>query len=208
MQSRERGGPVWGILGGSFDPVHNGHLHLAASARSELGLERVVFIPAARPPHKLSRSLVPAEDRLNMLRLAAGDIDYLHIDDTEILRGGVSYTFETLSHLRDARPDVELYFIIGGDSLAELATWKRIDLIAGLVTFAVLRRSGPASPAPPPELAQALEGAEFRAVHLAAPPIPVSSTAIRERIRRGESVKDLVPPAVEEYIQSRGLYAV
>lgn len=196
----------WGILGGSFDPVHNGHLHLAAAALEELSLAKVLLIPARTPPHKLTRRMASTDDRLNMLRLALSGEKSIVIDEVEIARGGISFTYETLTGLAGSHGETDFYFLVGNDSLAELATWRRIDLIAGLVTFVVLRRSGRASTETPPELIEALAGNPLRTVILAAKPMDVSSTEIRRAVARGDSIEDLVPPPVADYIREQGLY--
>jgi nicotinate-nucleotide adenylyltransferase len=196
----------WGILGGSFDPVHNGHIQLAAAALAELSLSRVLLIPAGVPPHKLSRRMAPVEDRLSMLRLALPQDLPIWIDDVEIDRGGISYTFETLDGLRRSHPGKEFFFLIGSDSLGELATWRRIDRIARLVTFAVLQRGDAASLLTPPELLAALADTPLRTVVLAAKPLDVSSTGIRRAIARGDSIAGMVPAPVREYIEQKGLY--
>lgn len=195
-----------GILGGSFDPVHNGHLHLARTAVDQLSLDTMLLMPAAVPPHKRDWQLARSDDRLAMLRLSVSGDKAIRIDDTEIRRGGISFTWETLSSLSASQPGCRLYFLIGSDSLSELATWRRIDLIAGMVTFAVLARDAAGLPAPPPELQAALRGIPFKAVTLRADPEPVSSTEIRSRVALGESISGLVPLPVEEYIVRKGLY--
>ena len=133
-----------GLLGGSFDPVHSGHIHLARAARDGIPLDRVLFIPAFRPPHKLEKRLTDSRHRLAMLRLALKDLPWAEVDECELIRGGVSYTADTVDTLAAAYPEAELHFIIGSDSLAELHTWRRIRDIARRVVFVVLDREKPA----------------------------------------------------------------
>jgi nicotinate-nucleotide adenylyltransferase len=196
----------WGILGGSFDPVHNGHIHLARGALDELGLDRIVFIPAATPPHKITRRLAPARDRLAMLRLAAGGENRIAVDEMEITRGGVSYTWQTMERLSEAHPDILFHFLIGSDSLGELETWRRISQIARMVTFAVLGRGGAPVTSLRETLLAALRGVPLKTVSINAGSIDVSSTEIRRRVTSGEPVDSLVPPGVAAYIADHGLY--
>ena len=195
-----------GILGGSFDPVHEGHIHLALAALDELSLARVLFIPAATPPHKLSRQLVAAHHRLKMLELAIAGHEHIAIDRSEIDRGGISFTWQTLTALRTAHDETEFFFIIGSDTLAELATWARLDVIARLTTFVVAQR-GPRPASPTAGLERALKGVALKTVDLRAKPRPISSTEIRQRIAARKPWEDLVPPAVAGYISAENLYA-
>jgi nicotinate-nucleotide adenylyltransferase len=195
-----------GILGGSFDPIHNGHIHLAELARKSASLDRVVLIPALAPPHKTDRTLTDPAHRLNMTRLAIAGLPWLSVNDIEIRRGGISYTVDTVNAMAKAWPDSELYFIIGSDSLTELWTWRRIKEIAEGVTFLTLGR-GETEPADPgPELVERLEGTTLRSIPLAGPPMPVSSTMIRRRVAKGLPVHDFVPTPVADYIEKHRLY--
>lgn len=196
-----------GILGGSFDPVHEGHLHFARAALEELSLTRVLFVPAATPPHKLSRKLMSARHRVAMLERALSDHEEIGIDRSEIDRGGISFTWQTLTALRAVHGEAEFFFIIGSDTLAELATWARLDRIARLVTFAVaLREPDHFSAASSPERDAALKGVPLKTVALRAEPRPISSTEIRRRIASGMPWEELVPPAVAQYIRDESLY--
>ncbi len=196
----------WGILGGSFDPVHNGHVRLAAAALDGVPLEKVLFIPAATPPHKQGRNLASAQDRLDMLKLALSHESRFRINDMEIARGGISFTLDTLKILAKTHPDSTFYFLIGSDSVAELATWHRIDRIAEEVVFVVLRREKRFRLATPAELEKALGSTPFRTILLEGEPLIVSSTDIRARVARGESIKGLVPKEVEDHIRKNNLY--
>ena len=199
-------GPALGVLGGSFDPVHEGHLHLGRSARKALSLERVLFIPAHVPPHKTDRRLTGGRHRLRMLELALRGEEGLEPSDLELRRGGVSYTVDTVEAIAALRPDARIHFLIGSDTLEELHTWRRIREIAERVVFVMLPRGTSPPRAPPPALLRALGPVPLRVVSLPVRPLPVSSTEIRRRIARGDPVEGMVPAAVEAYIRTHGLY--
>jgi len=194
-----------GVLGGTFDPVHRGHMALARAAREELGLDEVLFVPAGQPWRKAGRIVAPAEHRLAMLRLALAGEPAFRVEALELERPGPSYTADTLGALAAARPGDELFFIVGEDALADLPNWVRPERILELATLAVARRAD----VPPAALAAAearLPGLAGRTVWLKMPLVPVSATEIRERVRRGEPVGELVPPPVEAYIHELELY--
>jgi nicotinate-nucleotide adenylyltransferase len=194
--------PALGVLGGSFNPPHVGHLVVASDACAQLGLERVLFVPAAAPPHKHVADGVPADVRLEMTRRAvAGDARFAvsTIEIDERLR----YTVDTVTALRAAHPGHRLDFIIGSDSLLEFATWHRPQAILAVCRLAVAFRPGD-DRAVVAE-AQAAWGGE-RVVLLDNVGIDVSSSLLRERVRRGAPIRYLVPPAVDEMIVRLGLY--
>jgi nicotinate-nucleotide adenylyltransferase len=195
-----------GVLGGSFDPIHNGHIYLAEQARKSATLDRVILVPALAPPHKTTQVLTAPEHRLNMIRQAIAKYPWMSVDDLELRRGGISYTVDTVNAMAKAWPGSELYFIIGSDSLTELWTWRRIKEIAEAVTFLTLSRDGGEPADPGPELFARLEGTPLRSIPLAGPPMPVSSTMIRRRAEKGLPIQDLVPPPVADYIRKHGLY--
>jgi len=206
-QEHDAMGHKLGILGGSFDPVHEGHLHFARAALDELSLRRVLFIPAATPPHNLSRKLVSTTHRVNMLERALSHHEQFILDRSELDRGGISFTWQTLTALRDAHEEAEFFFIIGSDTLAELTTWARLDTIARLVTFAVARRrTGLCPTAFTNGLDRALKGTPLKTVALRADPLTISSTEIRQRIANGRPWEQFVPPAVAKYIRDESLY--
>lgn len=186
-----------GLLGGSFDPIHFGHLRAAENAREELGLGEVVFVPAAEPPHKPKGDLSAAEDRLAMVRLAVAANPAFSVSDLEMLREGPSYTVDTLLAFERVRPDDELYLIVGSDTLPEMASWREPERIFSLCTVAVAERPGAEAAAAPP-------GA--RTVRVPGPELPLSATAVRRRAREGRSVRYLVPDAVADYLEQRRLY--
>ena len=186
-----------GLLGGSFNPVHLGHLLVAQAAREELQLSRLFFIPAAQSPFKPGLPLAPAEQRLRLVRLAlAGQTDF-EIDEQEIQRGGVSYTIDTVRDYVRRFPGAPLFYLIGADHVPQLPKWRDADALARLVEFVVLLRPGQAA-APLP--------APFRGRTLAGFQLGVSSSQIRERVKAGLPIDLLVGPAVTEAIRNNRLY--
>jgi nicotinate (nicotinamide) nucleotide adenylyltransferase len=192
-----------GVLGGTFDPVHLGHLILGEAARQELALDRVVFVPAGQPWRKGGREIAPGADRLQMLRLATAGNPAFEVSILEIDRPGPSYTEVTLEALQDEHPGAELFFILGGDALTDFPHWHDPQRIAELATLAVAER-GDAALAGEAEVG--LPGAHARLCHLRMPRVDINATAIREDVRNGRSIRYLVPDAVAAYIEERGLY--
>lgn len=187
-----------GLFGGSFDPVHNGHIKLAKAALKELRLDTVIFIPAKYPPHKLNKKLLPAATRLKLLSIALKPYNNFTISRYELARKSVTFTFRTVSHFRKLYPSAELFFIIGGDSLAELKTWKNAEKLAETIRFLVGKRPGIKIPAPVP----------FKdSVLFIKQKLPeVSSSCVRARAALNQSLKRLVPFEVEKEIFSKGIY--
>jgi nicotinate-nucleotide adenylyltransferase len=185
-----------GILGGTFDPPHNGHIAIARAALKELGLDKVVFIPARIPPHKTKRIIASPEDRFNMLRLAIDAYPDFEISRIELDRPGPSYTADTLERLRAIDPETELVLLIGTDNVSEIEGWHEPERIATLATLAAANRPG-FNP-----------GGKYadRVVYFDMPPMDISSTEVRNRIRADMPITDLVPPEVESYIIKRRLY--
>jgi nicotinate-nucleotide adenylyltransferase len=186
-----------GILGGSFNPVHHGHLVAASRAAEAAGLDRVLLVPAALSPLKTRDGLASDRDRLAMLRLAVRDNPLFAVWDGELRRGGVSYSVDTLRDLQ-ARTGARLYWILGADAFRLLPRWKESAEVARLARFLVLPRPGSAAPR--------LRGVRSRLVP-GAPLLEISSTEIRRRLRRGLSVRYLVPDAVERYLRARKVYS-
>ena len=186
-----------GIFGGSFDPVHCGHLLVAQAAMEELSLTRLFFIPAAQSPFKPQSAPAPAHERLRLLRLAlAGQTRYA-IDEQEIQRGGTSFTIDTVRDYVARFPQSKLFYLIGADHVPTLPAWREADRLAELVEFVVIPRPGqlPAKfPSP------------FRGRELEGFPLGVSSSAIRRRVKAGQSIQSLVPDAVAEAIRNSKLY--
>jgi nicotinate-nucleotide adenylyltransferase len=186
-----------GVFGGTFDPLHVGHLAAAAAARDALGLDPVLLVVAADPWQKAGGVVAPAADRLAMVRAAVAGIPALEADGREIERGGPTYTADTVAELARAHPGRELVLVVGSDVAAALDSWERVDEVRSRVTLAVVRRPGAGAAAPPP-------GWRHRAVEV---PLPeVSSREVRDRLAAGRSVEGLVPPAVVDYVRAHGLY--
>jgi nicotinate-nucleotide adenylyltransferase len=188
-----------GVLGGTFDPPHVGHLLLASDAREALRLDRLIFVPAATQPFKVHTPPVASpRDRLEMVRLAVADDAHYTIDDTEIARKGLSFTVDTLEQLSKKNPGAELFLLLGEDALAGIDQWRNPGRIRELATLAVMRRSGTEG-SPVAHNAGGVTTVSARRVD-------VSSTEIRERLRAGKSIKGFVPESVERFIEARGLY--
>lgn len=186
-----------GILGGTFNPIHIGHLLIAQDALEQAGLDRVVFIPSATPPHKRLEGNASARQRLAMVEAAVAGNPAFSVDDLEIRRGGASYTVETLTELRRREPGTDYYFIIGSDSLPELPTWKDFERLAKLCRFVVVTRPGfePGSELEP-----------VKPVYVFGHACDVASRDVRARRHRGQSIRYLVPEAVLRYIERQKLY--
>jgi len=193
-----------GLLGGSFDPIHNAHLQLARSACSELALDAVWFIPAGQPWQR-DPLAASAQQRWDMVNLAIAGLPGMRACDIELRRAGPSYTIDTIRELRRAHTHTAFTFIVGADQLRNLPTWNGWQDIAAQVDLAAARRPGYADTAPP-ELLAALEAHGHRLHRLDMAEIDLSATRIRERIARGQPLDGLVPPAVAHYIAEHRLY--
>ncbi|MCI6377759.1 MAG: nicotinate-nucleotide adenylyltransferase [Clostridiales bacterium] len=192
-----------GIMGGSFNPIHDRHIEIAVCAKEEQKLERVIFLPTGNPPHK-HEGLADAEKRFEMTRLAVSGTAGFTASRMELEREGTIYTVDTLLRLQKQMPNADLYYIIGEDTLFDLPNWRRPDKVFTLCRFLVCRRGTDEMLASHPEV-QALERRGARFTFLSLPPKDVSATAIREAIRRGEAPAE-VKPQVLEYIRVMGLY--
>ncbi|HOP97287.1 MAG TPA: nicotinate-nucleotide adenylyltransferase [Verrucomicrobiota bacterium] len=186
-----------GLFGGSFDPVHLGHLLVAWAAREELGLDRLFFVPAARSPFKPDAAPTAGRERVRLLRLALAGCDWCEIDEQELRREGVSYTIDTVRDYARRFPGAELHYLIGTDHVSRLPEWKEAEELAKLVRFAVIPRPGVAEAELPPL---------FHARVLSGFPLRVSSSEIRARVKAGRPIEFLVPPAVAEAIRNYQLY--
>jgi len=197
-----------GLFGGSFDPIHVGHLLLAESAREQCQLEQVWFLPAAVPPHKMGRQLTSGEMRIEMLDLAIGGHPGFSVSDHEIDRGGVSYTVRTLNHFRAEDPDGELFFILGADMLADLPNWREAAMVCELALPIVACRGGNAEPdfGCLTGVVRSERIEEIRRHRIESPLIELSSSEIRRRVAEGSSIRYRTPRAVEKYIETHGLY--
>lgn len=194
-----------GILGGTFDPPHVGHLWLATLAADELDLSRVLLVPAANPPHKRGRSISHAADRVLMTRLAIAGDPRLDVSLVELEREGPSYTVDTLEELRRLHPDAQLFLVMAADSLAQIDTWREPDRLLELASWAVGSRPGTPQPSRP-SLARRFGKASSRIHLLGGPALDVSASQIRRRVAAGHAIRYLVPRAVEEMILERRLY--
>jgi nicotinate-nucleotide adenylyltransferase len=180
-----------GIYGGTFNPVHHGHLILARQALEEFKLDRLIFVPAAESPFKIQNHTAPAGDRLAMLQLAIAGEDRFSVDPLEIERGGVSYSIDTVKIFRSRDPKAELFFLVGEDNADRLTEWHRFEELKKLACFVVLSRS------------EDFESSEYPVVQRR---IEISSTEIRNRVAKQESITYLVPESVKHYIEQHQLY--
>ena len=190
-----------GIFGGTFNPPHIGHTRLVEHFVKELGLDRLLVIPTAVPPHKVTSDLVSGEDRMNMCMLA---FDNALVSDIEIARGGKSYTYDTLCEIKQLYPDYELYFIVGSDMLLSFDRWYRYEDILDMCTLCAADRQETDSLLKKNGIPKCFEGKRLYVSELA--PFEVSSTEIRGLVNNNESTDGLLEPAVRAYIDSRGLY--
>ena len=186
-----------GLFGGSFDPIHTGHVLVGQAAIEELQLTRLFFIPAARSPFKPEQQPAPCELRLAMIRLALAGRNDCEVDDVEIQRGGTSFTIDTVHYFAQRFPGAKLFYLIGADNVAGLPKWRSPEELAGLVDFLVIPRPGEA-PAPIP--------APFRGQYLKGFPFGVSASQIRTRVKAGQPIEHLVPAPVAEAIRNNRLY--
>ncbi|MGZ4177278.1 MAG: nicotinate-nucleotide adenylyltransferase [Solirubrobacteraceae bacterium] len=193
-----------GILGGTFNPPHLGHLVAAQEAHRELGLDRVLLVPAGTPPHKPVDDEPGAQHRLELCRLAISDDERFAVSDLELRRDGPSYTVDTLKVLSTRAPSDELFLILGGDIAAGLPKWHEPERVLELATVAIAKRRGTAKSTVDEALAQ-LRGGE-RARFFQMPRIGISSTMVRRRVRAGQPIRYFVPDAVMHYIETHGLY--
>jgi nicotinate-nucleotide adenylyltransferase len=184
-----------GVLGGTFDPIHLGHLVVASEVCSALSLDRVILVPAHQQPFKDSTGYATPEQRIAMCRLAVEGDDRLEVSDVDMVRGGVTYTVDTLADIASAHPGAELYFIAGADAVSRLSEWREPARLMQLATFVGVERQGHPAPA-------------LSAPHLVVetPEVGVSSTEVRSRCRAGSPVRYLVPDAVAAYIVKHALY--
>lgn len=183
-----------GLYGGTFNPVHTAHLMVADQVGHALRLNRVDFLPDAVPPHVDKKTAIDAADRVAMLRLAIQDNPLFGLELAEIQRGGVSYTYETVKQLKEAHPENDYYFIIGGDMVDYLPKWYRINDLLKIVNFVAVRRPG------------AKNESQYPVIWVDVPEVQIASSDIRQRVAQGESIRYLVPTRVEQYIKEHDLY--
>lgn len=183
-----------GLFGGTFNPIHMGHLMIAEQVYSQLGLDQVLFMPNNIPPHIDHKEAIDVQKRLVMLKLAIEDNSHFGIEDYEVKHGGISYSIETIKALKQLHPENQYYFIIGADMVEYLPKWYQIDELIKLVQFVGVKRPGFSLKSPYPLM------------WVDVPEVGISSTLIRQKIHHGCSIKYLVPKKVEEYIQRKELY--
>ncbi|WP_246570108.1 nicotinate-nucleotide adenylyltransferase [Enterococcus devriesei] len=183
-----------GLLGGNFNPIHHAHLMIAEQVGQKMGFDEVHLLPSYLPPHVDEKKTIDSKHRLAMVKLAVEDNSFLSVDTRELARKGKSYTIDTMLEMTAENPDTEYYFIIGGDEVAYLPKWHRIDELIQLVNFVGVKRAGftPESPYP--------------IIWVDVPEIQLSSSYIRKQVKQGCSIRYLVPDRVREYIAEEGLY--
>ncbi len=199
----EKGARI-GIMGGTFDPVHNGHIAIARSAAEQLELSRVLFIPAGNPHFKQDQEVTLASKRADMVALAIADDSLFALDLCEVERGGITYTADTLEELTQSYEGARLFFIMGTDSAITLPGWKRAEDVSRLCTIVVAKRPGQSTQRVREVLAAS--PVDFDVMYLDVPQVDVSSTQLREDIACGRDVSDMIPASVGAYISQMGLY--
>lgn len=191
--------PRLGVFGGTFDPVHNGHVAAAVNARRAMSLDKVLVIPARDPWQKQDRQLAPGDARLAMLEAAMAGIEGVEVSRLELDRPGPTYTADTLDQLHADQPDTELFLIVGADAASDLATWDRQEVIRDLATIVIVSRADIEEPGAP--------GPGWRVDHVRIPPLAISSTDLRRRVVDGDPLDGLMPAAAIRCLRERGLYA-
>ncbi|MBM83301.1 MAG: nicotinic acid mononucleotide adenylyltransferase [Planctomycetaceae bacterium] len=194
-----------GIFGGTFDPVHCGHLLLAEQCREQCGLDEIRFVPTGNPPHKASANITDGQHRAEMLEFATAGVPAFVVDRMELNRDTVTYTIDTLRELA-GQESRELYFIMGSDSLADLPNWREPAAILEMTHVIAVNRGGRSQPDLEPLRAQFGDVVDQKIISVAMPGIELSATDIRGRIATGKSIRFQVPRAVEAYIEEHGLY--
>ena len=187
-----------GVFGGTFDPPHVGHLIIAEQACGQLNLDKILFVPAHIPPHKKAGASASPRQRFAMVQKAIAHSSNFDVTSLELRRKGISYTIDTLEELHVLYTNAKLYLIVGGDNFAGFTTWKSVDDILNQATIVVYKRNW--------DTRVLKSGKSGRVIHLDGAALDISSTMIRDRVRRGESIRFLVPSVVEKYIQRNKLY--
>lgn len=197
-----------GIMGGTFDPIHNGHLMLGETAYHQYQLDKVWFMPNGNPPHKKQANIgTNALTRMEMVKLAIADKEYFTLQDYEVMKESVSPTYQTLAHFKEVYPEDTFYYIIGADSLFSIERWIHPELIfPNCIILAACRDEIDTSEEMNRQIKYLCEKYDAQIKFLTSPLVDVSSSELREKIRSGESIAGLVPQTVEEYISKEGLY--
>lgn len=183
-----------GLLGGTFNPPHIGHLIIADQARNQLGLDEVWFIPTANPPHAYGKTTIDSEYRVDMLVRAISDNSYFDLNTVEIDRGGISYTYDTIVELQSKYPDKEFFYIVGADMVQDLPNWHKIDELMKMVQFVGVNRL------------KYKRETTYPIIWVDVPDVNISSTELRDSVYKGNSIRYLVPREVIKYIDEKGLY--
>lgn len=192
-----------GIMGGTFDPVHFGHLVAAEAACHEFKLKKVIFVPTGRPPHKQGLNITPVQDRLAMTRLAIKDNADFELSEVETSRDGFSYTIDTMKYFNKIYKDTNLFFITGADAILEIISWKNVRELISICSFIAVTRPGFVLD----QVYQVLPEDFLAKINfLEVPGLAISSTEIRQRVKEGRSIRYLLPEYVEEYIKANRLY--
>ncbi len=195
-----------GLMGGTFNPIHNGHLVTAEEARVQFDLDEVIFVPSGKPPHKSERKIADAYHRAMMTLLATVTNPYFHVSRVEIERPGYSYTYDTVSYFQELyQGEAELYFITGADAILEIIAWKNVEQLFEKCRFIAATRPGfDLSAIRSSDLPQS---AKDRIFYMEIPALAISSTDVRQRVKEGMPIKYLMPSAVETYIYKNKLYS-
>lgn len=195
-----------GIMGGTFDPIHNGHLIVAEYTRTSLKLDKIIFMPSGQHPFKDNKEITPSEKRMKMVSLAIESNPYFQTSSIEIHRVGITYTIDTILSLKEKYKNDDLYFIIGSDILLEIEKWKSFNQLINICNFALVRRMGEYKEGADNKLSYLREKYNIQIEEVKAPIIEISSTEIRQRLKKELSIKYLVPEIVEKYIFQHNLY--
>ena len=206
MDNNKKGYKTLGIMGGTFDPIHYGHLVTAEAARDIFNLDSVVFVPSGRPPHKKDYRVTDAESRYLMTVLAVVGNPHFYVSRVEIDREGQSYSIDTIDAFQKKYPSTELYFITGADAILEILTWRKVDEIVRKCFFIAATRPGYDLKGLSAEFQRVAEVLCDRIHTIEVPALAISSTDIRRRVADGESIKYLVPESVEQHIYKNDLY--
>lgn len=195
-----------GIFGGTFDPIHNGHLHIAYEALYKLGLDKVIFIPSGNPPHKTDKVVTDAKLRFTLVKQTIENEKKFEVSDYEIKKKNLSYTYETLKFFNSLQPETEWYFMTGVDCLMEIDTWKNVNHILKQCKFVVFNRPGYNKQDIENQKRKIEEKYDKKIIFLDIPILEISSTQIREKIKKGESISYLIPEKVNYLLNEMELY--
>lgn len=196
-----------GIMGGTFNPVHVGHLIAAQEVLNEMNIDKIIFIPTGNPPHKNKNEVISPLDRYEMVKLAVKGNDGFKVSDIEIRRSGKTYSYDTLKELHNIYYETQFYFIIGFDTLKEIDTWKNVNDVCSMTDFIVVNRGNNLNEIKD-EILNKEKKYSCKFILVKIPDIEISSTDIRDRIKNNKSIKYLVTDEVEKYIKQKGLYKI